>query len=200
MVPGPHERVRRREWEKLEYHDPAEVLRRLRTFEPEVAASDLPDEVKSLRTHDQEGFKEGREAALFCHGLSVEVVLSTVYYAVFEDSDFDIVTVWEKDGERHYTPVQLKEVPPAERNPRASIEETLLKLQKYRGPNDLVVAVFLNRRMGRVNLSDIQVPPLSIGGLWLFGAASEDGDEWFLYGDVLKDRQPYRFSYPEGDS
>ncbi len=198
MVPGPHDRIRSREWERLEYHDPAEVLRRLRSFEPEVAASDLPDEAKSLRTHDLRHFKEKREAALFCHGLTVTGMGPTVYHASYESQDLDFVTRWEVDGVRRYTPVQLKEVPPQELNARASIEETLLNLQKYVDSRDLVVALFLNRRLQHLNLADIEVPSLSIGGLWFFGAASEDGDAWFLYGDVLKAPQLHPFSYPEG--
>jgi hypothetical protein len=57
------------------------------------------------------------------------------------------------------------------------------------------VAIYLNRRT-HFDPSTLVIPTLELAGLWVFGAISEDGTEWALWGDFLETPVGTRFEYP----
>ena len=94
---------------KLQFHEPTAFLTALRTLEPKVLRSQLPENVRTLRTNNLKEWRELREAALFCHGMG-QRIRQTVYLARGESQDYDFVASWIIDKVRHLAPVQLKEV------------------------------------------------------------------------------------------
>lgn len=184
-----------KEWDNLEYHDSRKVLLELRELQEKVVESDLPDNVKNLRTRGSQNYSEGRQAALFCYGIGSAVLNTKVYHARSEVSDYDCVALWEKESIQSYTPIQLKELVPESLNSKAILNVELEKLKKYVSSEDLVIALYVNRAY-RLVFSEIQVPDLRVAGVWLYGGLSADQNRWFLYGNILKDPQYYEFSYP----
>jgi len=180
-----------REWESLKYHDPVAVLRKIRCLEQLVSDSSLPNKAKRLRTNKLNKHREGRDAALFCLGMKV-VLKTDVFFALIENQDYDFV-VLRSDG---YCPVQLKEVVPEDLNRDSSIENTLEKFKKYPGSGQTVAAIRVNRGLVDVNLDEIKCPNVSMNSVWLFGACSPDGQNWFIYGDMLGDAHLCKYTCP----
>ena len=120
---------------------------------------------------------------MFCY-LMGQRVGQTIYVGPGERQDYDFVAMREDDGARSYTPVQLKEVVPKHVNPAATLEQVVASLAKYGDSRDLLVVIHLNQRL-RFDPSDVCVPKLPIGGLWMFGAISPDQTRWGLWGDFL---------------
>ena len=182
--------------EKLAFVDPTSHLIKLRRIEVEIAVSDLQPKVKALRTNSLKAAREQREAALFCHGME-EHLGHKVYFAAQEDQDYDFIASWIVGEKRHYAPVQLKEVVPAEINPQASIEAIVPGLSKYTDSDGLTVAIHLNQQ-GRFEPALLQLPELRIGALWVFAAAAPDQSRWNLRGNFTESCL-YRteFSYPD---
>jgi|SRR5579872_625703 len=175
--------------------DPREALKRLRTMvELNVALSDLPADVKSLRTHGLKRDREIREACLFCHGMAQRIGQPVWVYPV-EDADYDFVAAWEVDDTRHFAPVQLKEVVPKHRNPSASLQAIVDRLTRYQASDQLTVAIHFNRAE-QIDLRRVSVPPLALAGLWVFGAISEDQSQWALWGNMLEVPAWSAFEHP----
>jgi hypothetical protein len=186
--------IQMREWERLKFHDPSVVLTDLRRLKHLVAVSSLPENVKTLRRNDLKEYREGRNAALFCLGMT-RAQGPTVFLARLEAQDYDFVTLWQNGDETVYTPVQLKEVVPESLNPNSNVNTTLTKLTKYSGSDRTVVALLVNREI-RLEFNSIQVPKLRLGGIWLYGAVSPDQQKWFIYGDLLNEPRLWEFEYP----
>jgi hypothetical protein len=186
--------IRLNEWRKLKYADPAEDLRRLRQLEISLAGKTVEPAVLALRTNLLKPDAQRRQAALFTYGVSEALGLK-MYYAPVESSDYDFVTLTETPDAGVFTPVQLKELVPEDLNPVASLNNLLDGLTKYSSSRDLVVAVYLNRRV-RLEFEQLRVPALSVAEVWLYGAMAEDQSRWLLYGNVLQDPRAYEFSYP----
>jgi hypothetical protein len=186
--------VRLREWPKLQYLDPDPILRELRALERELADANMEPKVRALRTRKLQEHLQRRQAALFCFGLG-QVVGATVSFAPVERADFDIVTKRVEAGTELYTPVQLKELVPQQLNPSADLQSLLLSLKKYAASQDLVIGIHVNRA-GRMDLSAINVPPLSVSEIWLYGSITENQSRWLLYGNLLAEPQKYEFVYP----
>jgi len=182
---------------KLEYHDSRKVLLRLRDLQERVAVSELPDKVKNLRTRELKKYLEGRQVALFCYGIGNAVLNTDVFHALYESIDYDCVALWERDGEQGFTPIQLKELVPESLKSTATLANELEKLAKYVAPEDLVVALHVNR-MCILEFAKIQMPRLNVAEVWLYGAISPDQGRWFLYGSLLKEPEYYEFAYPMG--
>lgn len=190
-----HEKIRTNKWAQFKYHDPRDILIKLRELEVIVAQSNLDEKVKSLRKQKFNKYLEWRDAAIFCHGLAESVLKNKIYYAPVEDEDFDCVTLRQDDDYQVYTPLQIKEVVPNQINPQTDLNNEISKLQKYTDSKDLVVAIHLNRK-GKVEFSTINTPKLQIAQLWIFGAITENQDKWFLYGDLLANPNFFDFEYP----
>ncbi len=186
--------IRIRQWNKLQFHDPVVILKRLRELEFLVAESDLPREVKSLRRGDFKRDREGRNAALFCLGMS-RAFGTDVLFAREEAADHDFVARWKRGEDDVFTPVQLKELVPEPLNPLATLTETLLSVTRYAALGHTAVAVLINRQTSLV-LPEIRAPDVDCGGIWLFGAATPDQRKWYLYGDLLDDPRLYDYEYP----
>ena len=116
--------------QKLDFKDPARVLVGFRRIEREFAASDLPANVRNLRANELKKMRERRQAALFCYGMSLRLG-KPVLFADEEAQDYDFVAMWVTEDQQNFAPVQLKEVVPLHRNPKAAVEHVLQGLKKY---------------------------------------------------------------------
>jgi len=183
-----------REWEQLQFNDPVFILKELRKLELQLERVPVAEKVRTLRTADLKTYREGRDAALFCLGMA-EITGKQVYYALHESQDYDFVTLWQREDEWIYTPVQLKEVVPESLNSSASINSTLQKLCKYPGSDRTTAAVIVNREI-RLEFSKIHVPEVQMGGIWIYGTLSPDQNKWFIYGDLQKEPHRWEYAYP----
>jgi hypothetical protein len=183
-----------REWQALEYLSPREVLLKFAEAERQFAERDMPDKVRSLRVRSLRPANYLRQAALFCYGMSHTSRLD-VRFALFEDRDTDCVARWLDSDTVHYCPIQLKELVPEHVNASAEIESELGKLTKYTDAREIVVALYINRR---VHLDfPIKAPAgLGVSELWVFGATSSDLRRWMLYGNILGNASKYEYEYP----
>lgn len=181
--------------QKLQFRDPHSFLVKLRKLEVEIALSDTPSRIKSLRTNGLKEARERREAALFCKGMS-ERLGQTVYFASHEDQDFDFVALWAIGDSQHFAPVQLKEVVPTALNSSATLESVIGGLEKYTDSSDLTVAIHLNQA-GRFDPDALRLQHLKVASVWVFAAATADQSLWNLWGNFTEDG-PYgnQFSYP----
>ena len=194
----PLSKLEDRQFGGLKWVDPTQVLINLRRLEANLPER-MNEKVRRLRTNQLKESREARAAALFSYGIGKAVLGTNTQVAKVEDRDFDFVMRWSDEKANYYYPVQLKELPPDDLNPDVSLEDILAKLAKYSGPQNLSVAVQINRRMRlehRPLTSDSKPHLLE---LWYFGCASEDQSRWFLYGSALKaNARHYEFEYPEG--
>jgi hypothetical protein len=193
------ERIKLRRWSRLTFYSPAESLPELRKLELKIAKMDLPDKVKALRTNELRRHRELRQASLFCYGIGKAKLGTEVFVAPIEEEDYDCIAMWSLGGRKRYCPVQLKELVPDRINPKATLVDEIAKLSKYTNSRDLVVVMYLNRRLRPVDLSAVDIPPLDLGGLYLFGSVSPDRSKWVILGDLLKpSAQRFDFEYPQG--
>ncbi|WP_228893960.1 hypothetical protein [Pseudoduganella aquatica] len=175
-----------REWIGLTYFRPRRILDGLRRIEQSGHLNGLPYKVASLRTHKLKLYLEGRQAALFCHGMSARIGRE-VSFALFESADFDIVARYEDGGATRFVPVQLKELPPVEVNSRAELQHILDKLDaKLTDSKDLVVAIHINRDIKDLRPAELRIPR-NLGQIWLYGGRDRAQHAWYLIGDLLKD-------------
>ena len=61
--------IRTRAWARMKFYDPAIILREFRKVEQEIAGAKIDEKVRALRTPILKKHKEGREAAILCHGI-----------------------------------------------------------------------------------------------------------------------------------
>jgi hypothetical protein len=186
-----------RELQSLPYIDPERLLVDLRRIELELPLQTLRYAASSLRARELKRFGEGRQAALFCYGMSKLLGLQ-VQFAQAESKDFDIIARYVVNDEVSYVPVQLKEWVPGTVNPQASLQSEIDKLAKYADSKDLVVAFYLNRR-AQVTFSELRSPEGRLGELWFFWAADPSQSRWMLSGNMLDANAcSYDFLYPTG--
>src|SRR5258706_16193827 len=107
--------------EMLDYRDPSPFLRRMRVLEDRISRSRLPGAHEGLRTNKLKRWRETRDVALFCVGISARIG-QTVYLARSESQDYDFIARWVTGDTRRFTPIQLKEVVPSDLNPIASVQ------------------------------------------------------------------------------
>jgi hypothetical protein len=158
----------------------------------------IDERMRTLRTNGLKPFREARDAAVFAYGQSC-VQGCSIGFAPVEDQDFDFVTTWVSDDAQHLCTVQLKELVSEDLNPNATIGELVAKLTKYGRAPDLTVAIKMNR-LGRFDPAEVSIPSsLQIGGLWVYGATSEDQNDWAIWGDFMRPDGlgGARFSYPK---
>jgi hypothetical protein len=185
-----------RAFRALQYHDPREVLVKLRAIELTLAGrTDVPDAVKHLRTQDLKPLRELREACLFCYGWS-QIDGRDLHVAHAESQDYDAVASWFSDEQLLFAPLQIKEVVPQHLNAHTSVPAIIDKLTKYTSSQDLTVVIHLNRRTS-FSLAELVVPPLKIAALWVFGALDAQQTRWMIWGNLLEAPQWREFRYPE---
>ncbi len=68
-------------------------------------------------------------------------------------------------------------------------------LSKYVDPQDLTVAIHLNRQV-QFDPKSLAILKLSIAALWVFGSISHDQSKWGLWGDFLEEPLGICFTYP----
>lgn len=176
--------LRLKEWRRLDYYDPKPVLIQLRAMETSGVLDGLPAKVKHLRTRELKPYLERRQCAIFAF-LMGQVTRSLVAVAYSEKSDYDAVMRWRSGDEVRYSPVQMKELPPEMGAGIKSLQQQIDSLKiRYPRSDDLTVAIHLNRNM-RVQVSELDLSGLSLGGLWLFGAEDEGATRWRVVGDLL---------------
>lgn len=184
-----------REWLQYEYLDPEGILVELRKVSRTFPLNELQYHVRTLRSRKLRKFGEGRQAALFCYGLSCRLGVK-VRFAQVERQDYDVVITYEMDGEANFAPVQLKEwIPDILPSPQP-LQVELDKLKKYTDSSDLAVVFHLNRQ-AHVLLTELSYPN-NIGSLWFVGCTESAQNHWTLIGDLLKDPGLANdFMYPE---
>jgi hypothetical protein len=183
-----------REWLEYQYFDPETILVGLREIALTYPLHELDFHARTLRTRKLRKHGEGRQAALFCHGMS-RVIGSKVSFAHVERDDFDIVAKYRENGQVNFVPVQLKEWAPDFLPSPQPLQVELDKLRKYADASDLAVAFHLNRET-RVVLSELSYPR-NIGELWFYGCTEPSQNHWVIIGDLLKESVAYGFVYPE---
>lgn len=185
-----------RDWTRLKYHDPKEILLGLRDIAIKFPLSEMPYKVASLRTRELRQYGESRQCALFCYGMS-KFLGTKILYAQYEASDYDFVAVREVDDILQYTPIQMKEIVPDTVNTKSTLDSEISKLCKYVDSKNLVVGIHVNRA-GKLDLKNINIPKLNIAELWFFAAADENQSKWYLFGNMLKENPRYlEFDYPK---
>jgi hypothetical protein len=187
--------IQLRAWRQLKYHDPEPVLRKLREVEFRVLDANLPPNVRHLRTNELKSLRESRDAALFTLGIA-EALGTKVLLAPVEAADYDFVTAWGEGDTLHFCPVQLKEWVPEELNPTVGLPDLFASIARsYPTSSETVVAVHVNR-VGTLDVPSLEIPPLPVAELWLFGAVREDQSEWVIVGDLLGEPRQHSFRYP----
>lgn len=187
--------IQLRTWRQLKYHDPEPVLRKFREVEFRVLDSKLSPKVRHLRTNELKSLRESRDAALFALGLA-EVLGAKVRFAPVEAADYDFVTAWGEGDTINFCPVQLKEWVPEELSPTVGLPDLFVSIDRsYPTSSETVVAVHVNRVV-TLDIPSIEIPPLSVAEVWLFGAVREDQSEWVIVGDLLGEPRQHSFRYP----
>lgn len=187
--------TRIKEWKNLKFCDPSKILPQLRQIQELVAASNLPNKVKNLRTHGLRYHREGWEATLFCYGMGQNLG-TTIYLSPSknEDSDYDAVSLWPEDKNYPYKPIQIKEIVPKSLNSETDINQVIMKLKKYTA-NDTIVVIHDNRA-GKLDFANIRVSKLQISQLWILGTLAPDQSKWFILGDLLGNPEIFEFDHP----
>ncbi|MEY3359120.1 MAG: hypothetical protein RLZZ537_187 [Pseudomonadota bacterium] len=185
-----------RQWSKLPYYDPKSLLIALDKVSDQVAAANLPYNLSSLRTNELNQFRERRQCALFCYGMSQRLG-TEVRFAVFEESDTDFIGKYIFLDEVHYVPLQVKEIVPSVVSDAVTLQDEIDKLEKYTDSKDLVVAFHINRVI-HVDFAQLDFSRVPVMELWFFGCVDQVKQEWLLFGNVLSEqREPSNFRYPE---
>lgn len=182
---------------KQRYVVTTHLLQRLREIEYEVMQVIPPSRERRLQTRDTMPLRELREAALLCHGLATRFG-ETIGVTHWEEHDHDAVALIQKPGESCFYPLQMKQLPPDDLNPQASLQDIIDSLPaKYPRSPQLTVGISLNRNQ-HIDFHALSIPRMNIGGLFFFGASSPDQSEWILWGDVLSPG-PFAtfFTYPD---
>jgi len=180
------------EWTKLEYFDPKVVLPNLREIREQVSMTDTPEKIASLRTSVLKSERESWDAAIFSQLLSLTIG-KKIFFSRYQDSDFDSIFTWDDNGTQCYAAIQLKELVPEHTNATATLNDILMKLNKYSGHNDLIVGIKLNRRES-FDFMSLNIKNLQISELWMFGLTSESQNNWSLFGEFLSG-EPRQYEY-----
>jgi len=157
----------------------------------------MDERVRRLRTPGLKTYREARDAAIFVYGIGLGKQLP-MEYAPFEDADYDFVARWKDGVAEHYVPVQLKELPPSDLNPRLSIENLLDGIRADVPKTATALAIKLNRR-GQTDLTKLPIPRLPHRQVWFFFATKPDSSTWRIFGDALGTPGHFSFSYPESE-
>lgn len=181
-----------------QWYSPKKVLVELRKLEEKLISNPIVDQrTLSLRTNETSFLREIRDAAIFCVGVEERYKLE-VKFTPTEREDYDFVMSHE-DGKQKKTAlfkVQLKELPPPELNMKAKLDDILNKLKRYKGSQDLIVAIKLSRAADILNLNQEILNSLEILELWFFWCVSPNSQSWMLYGSVLSGSLQTKFEYP----
>lgn len=145
---------------------------------------ELRYQAASLRTRELRDFGEGRQAALFCYGMSQRIG-HAVSFAQHEARDYDVVARIEAGDQLNFVPVQLKAWVPEQVNPSSCLQAELDKLTKYADAKDICLAVYLNRS-DKLDFSQLQFPFSKVNELWFYWCSNPQQGEWTLAGNLVR--------------
>jgi hypothetical protein len=183
------------EWLNLKYLSSEKILLGLLDVQLSYPLHELRYQAASLRTRELREFGEGRQAALFCYGMSQRIG-HAVSFAQHEARDYDVVARIEAGDQLSFVPVQLKEWVPEHVNPSSSLQAELDKLTKYADAKDLCVAVYLNRAT-KLDFSQLQLPFGKVAELWFYWCSNPQQGEWTLAGNLVGPEPGFTsFQYP----
>lgn len=182
-----------REWLQYNYLDPEKILVGLREIARTYPLDELRYHARTLRTRELRKYGEGRQAALFCYGMSRRLG-TRVSFAQVERQDYDVIARYKLGGDVNFVPVQLKEWAPDILPSPSTLQTELDKLSKYADASDLAVVFHLNRETS-IKLSELSLPK-TIGELWFVGCTEPSQNNWTLIGDLLKEAVANDFTYP----
>jgi hypothetical protein len=189
--------ILRNELQKLEFVDPEEALKVSAFFHVFSSPIRSGEKLRDWRVHKLENYRENEQVALFAYGLKKSGLKTDLKYAHYrrKDRDFDGAVCWGRPGALEFATVQLKEVVREELNLRASLENEIVKFQRYDGSDELIGAIFVNRNLS-FDFTAIKVPPLRLRELWIFGFSVENGPVYWLFGDFINQARVYQLPVP----
>jgi hypothetical protein len=187
--------MRLREFQDYDYKDPREWLVAMHEIESIVSKSTLSYPVRSLRTNKLRRWSDRRITALFAYGMSQRMPGYWWDFAGVERSDYDAVIRCYNEHVCTFIPIQIKELVPEHINEDSTAEAIVDSLTKYSNSPDLVVVIYLNRRM-KIRPHPIFSKQINIGGLYFLGGASPNKRQWLLMGDLLYSTEISQFEYP----
>jgi hypothetical protein len=155
--------MRLREFQQYDYKDPREWLVAMHEIESIVSKSTLSYRPRSLRTNKLRRWSDRRIAALFAYGMSQRMPGYWLDFAGVERSDYDAVIRCYNEQVCIFTPIQIKELVPEHINENSTVEAIVDSLTKYSNSPDLVVVIYLNRRM-KIRPHSISSKQVNIGG------------------------------------
>jgi hypothetical protein len=188
-------------WRTFEYHDPARVLRELKELPGQVHTQarelgiTLDPLSLRLRTSRLKKYREWRDAAIFTYGVGLAKRIK-MGYATEEAEDYDFITAWVRDDQSYFCPVQLKELPPADLNPRAKLSDLIASLRKYPARTNSVLAVKLSQQP-KIDLISLRTRDAPFQEVYLFWQSKMDPVEYILYGDLKREPEAFEFAYPD---
>lgn len=156
----------------------------------ELIAVDAPPVQRDLREHGQKKTKEMHQAALFARviqgAFEVEPTEMLVGFPEDEYCDHDAVLLWKKEEKVTQLKVQLKELPPANLNPKVTIEEIINRVvTKLPRSPDVLVAIFVNRSGGA---QKVNVPHHGLAGFCAYGFTGLHPQTIFVVGYIGETR------------
>lgn len=166
---APVDPILHRQLASLTYVEPESLLRDIMPLV--VAILQKPETVTHLTPRQKKAYLEQHQAAFLTYVWKrIAGPLAEVTVCVMEALDFDCVMKGVMaSGETVYKPVQLKQLPSYEVNPKADLQTTIDRLKKqYATSADLVVGIWINRDV-KVDFARLDFSGLRIEQLWLFG-------------------------------
>jgi hypothetical protein len=181
--------ITRRLAARLNYLDARKSLLILSADKGALSAIGAPRELVDHRSRNSEILRFSFQAAFFCYCSMVAERTAGFAYALWKDQQSDIDCIFRRrtpNGVFEYEAVQLKEWPPLETSPSASLEGILAALPRHYTDNTgLRVGVYLNRD-SVVPVGELPIPAIRVASLWLYGLGGRPGTEAFLCGNLLQ--------------
>ena len=181
-----------RQWGPLNYYQPESIL------------ADLSHQAKEknlswdgLIQKDAKKVKERWMAAAFALAVQECILNRPVGVRPYEEDDYDCVLSWYGTKTRQFRPVQLKELPSIEKNPKETLYSIINKLNKYPDSPGLTVAIYGHRNGPIIpSLYSRIAEETPVAEIWLFGARPPTGQTLFLLGDFRTVPKLYEYSFP----
>jgi hypothetical protein len=183
----------------LDYIGPRKALLISTIHELRSQLPHLPKQVQNWRTNKLKPELHRRQAALFCFGRKCKEATDKWALAAWPEQNSDIDYVFRQtkpDGEERFEFVQLKELVPDEIDSEQSLQSLLDKLpEKYPSAGGLTIAIHVYRNT-TTKISDLKMPNLPGGSLWLIGHGGKPPHNAVLFGDSLNTPLTIYFTHP----
>jgi hypothetical protein len=181
---------------ELQYLNAEGVLRDLDLPGLTLRLAANPEPPHLLSSRETRRQLEILQGCLFAYGLGQRMQRQFAF-ARDEACDHDGVIYWSENEIACFSPVQLKELVPAELNANATLAAEIEKLRPPRYDNmELTVALHVNRT-GEMRPLELDVRNLRLAGLYLVFAVDHEQRQWGLCGDLLDHPTTSYFRYPD---